>query len=71
MVDERGHSLPGDFLADLSDLVPPSLEYIRWDIDGKQLLYRLERTPDGRTEAKECGPVRPSRPTTEADGWTS
>jgi hypothetical protein len=71
MADERGHRLPADFLADLSDLAPPSLEFIRWDIGGKRLLYRLERTAIGRIEAKECEPVRPSLPTAEADAWTS
>jgi hypothetical protein len=71
MADERGHPLPADFFADLSDLAPPSLELIRWDIGGKRLLYRLERTADGGIETKECEPVRPSLSTAEADAWTS
>ncbi len=71
MADERGLPLPTDFLSDTSGIAPPSLECIRWDINKKKLLYELEKTADGRTEAKECEPVRESRPTTEADAWTS
>jgi hypothetical protein len=69
--NKGGLPLPVDFLADLSAIVPPTLEYIRWDIQNKRLLYKLERTADGRIEARECEPVRLFRPTSHADEWTS
>jgi hypothetical protein len=67
LIDDRGLPLPIDFLSDLSDIAPPSLEYFRWETGGKVLLYKLQKAEDGRIEAKESEPVRKVRPTAEPD----
>jgi hypothetical protein len=67
MRDNRGLPLPAESLLYLSDIAPPSLKYIRWDIDGKQHLYKLRKSVDGRMEARESEPVREFCSTAEAD----
>jgi hypothetical protein len=62
LIDCRGLPLPSDFLSDLSDIAPPSLEYFRWETDGKQLLYKLQKVEGGRIESKESEPIREVRP---------
>jgi hypothetical protein len=71
MRDNRGLPLPAEFLLDVSDIAPPSLEYIRWDIDGKKHVYKLRKSVDGWMEARESEPVREFCSTAEADMWTS
>jgi len=56
MVDGRGLSLPTEFLADMPS-IPPSLEYVQWEIGGEKLLYHLKRD-NGKTVAVECEPLR-------------
>src|SRR5271154_3002851 len=56
MTDGRGLSLPTEFLADMPS-VPPSLEYVQWEIGGEKLLYHLKRYK-GKTVAVECEPLR-------------
>jgi hypothetical protein len=70
MSDTRGDALPPDFIEELADVVPASLEFILWDVCGERTLYELHRTDDGKVEAKEGQPI-PVRITTEADSWTS
>ena len=71
MSDVYGLPLPPDFLADLSDVAPPSLEYIRWEVDNKPVLYKLEKTADGRIQAHESNHVRRLSPTLRPDEWTN
>jgi hypothetical protein len=47
LIDDGGLPLPTDFLSDLSNIAPPSLEYFRWETGGKLLLYKLQK-PEGR-----------------------
>ena len=67
MVDEKGTALPPELLADMPS-IPNSLEYINWETDDGNLLYRLERS-EGKTVAALYDLVR----TTSRDcveSWT-
>ncbi|MCJ1388812.1 hypothetical protein MMC18_001662 [Xylographa bjoerkii] len=56
MADAKGLELPVELLADMPS-IPNSLEYIRWDTDAGNLLYRLEKK-EGKTAGVPCDPVR-------------
>ena len=53
--DSRGTPLPAKLLDVFPD-VPPSLDYVRWDVGTKKTLYRLERGPGEQLRAVECEP---------------